>query len=114
MGNGNVNRSGRVGRAPITQVDRETLMALLKAANDTIKKLEAEHTRRANIAPLDNPMLQATGYRTQTDPTMKQMRISFFHGAIDNVISWMILPTEEVYVLADKCLACYDRLEGIK
>lgn len=115
MGNGDADIGGGLERPSLTEVDRETLMALLKAANITIERLEAERdSQHAVIAPLDNPMLRATGYRVQTDEDSKEMRISFFHGAEKNIIAWMILPTPEVYGLAERCLQCYDKLEGIK
>jgi hypothetical protein len=111
MGRRNADNSRGVDRPPLEKVERETLLAMLKAANETIEKLQAQ---ARNAPPLDNDLLQATGYKTEVDEDEGRMRISFHHGAVDNVIAWMILPTVEVYALASKALECYDKLEGIK
>jgi len=112
MGCRNADNSRGVDRPPLEKVERETLLAMLKAANETIERLQAPAPKTP--APLDNGLLRATGYKTEVDEDEGQMRISFHHGAVDNVIAWMILPTVEVYALASKALECYDKLEGIK
>jgi len=82
----------------------------LAAAASAMQELNERRFRDA----VDNPLLRATGYRTEIDMDDKVMRLSFFHGAEDNILSWMIMPVEQIYNLSEKCLKMYDKLEGIK
>jgi hypothetical protein len=118
MGDGDANQGGGLDRSSVTKVEVETLMGLLEAARATITKLEGElialKKRDVSVAPLDDAMLQGTGYRTDLDKENKEMRISMFHGATDSVIAWMIIPVEEVYRMGEKIMSCYDKLENIE
>ena len=107
-----LHQAGKILAKPET-THAEALVAAgeaLVAAEQAIREL---NTRRFS-AGLDNPLLRGTGYRTELDAVNKEMRLSMFHGARDNVLAWMTVPIEEVYVMGNKILMCYDKLEGIK
>lgn len=130
MGNRNDDRRRRLDRSEAPQMsdlqrrldvarkvlDRPNLTAteavlaaqdIARASTDVIMALTARKT-------LDNPLLRATGYKVESDVDNHNMRLSFFHGAESSILSWMILPSDEVYLLSNKCMAVFDKLEGVE
>lgn len=93
MGTGNASGSGGLDRPEVAQVKQQ---------------------QQSDAQRLNDPAMQARGYRIDTDTDSKTMRIVFFgqHGQTD-IRTYMVLDTPESYEMAALILKNYDRLEGI-
>jgi len=80
------------------------------AAADTLRALAI----RRQAPRITDPSLRATGWHAEMNEEAKEMRLSFYHGAEANILSWITLPTPEIYALSERCLKIYDKLEGVK
>lgn len=84
----------------------------MKQAADVLRDLP---TRQTDSQRLDNPLLQAKGYRADTDEENKEARLVFFGDrGQKRVIGYMLLTTPETYDFGTYLLKQYDKLEGIK
>ena len=123
MGVGNANLCGGMDRPKVAKVtaDLDTQISLapegpacdaMRAARDALRDLQ----RRLPFArdeAIEDPGLEATGYKTEFDVPQHEMRIAFYRGAERNVLAWMILKSPEVYDFGTHMIRKYDDLEGI-
>lgn len=85
------------------------------AMRDAACLLKFIRTGQTDSKRLDDEQYELKGYRIDTDPKLKQMRIVFFgKPAQRDVRGYMELSTNEAYEFSGYLLKNYDTLEGIK
>lgn len=124
MGSRNADNRRRLDRATVTQMiaDLDKLAGLglpddprSAAMQSAAAMLRQLAPRQNDIDPLEDPALQAHCYRTDTEPSTKQVRILFFRDRKEEcLLGYTIMDTPEVYDMASALMRQYDKLEGIK
>jgi hypothetical protein len=140
MGSGNADSGGGVDRPEVTKVTRldfnqaneiaqslDALSHLAMVHPETVDSTPEHYSsafrnaaeairilaKQKKLAPLDDPALQSTAYRIDSNMDTKMMRMVHY-GDEGRILCTTIVNATDTYELAHKLLRAYDELEGIK